>query len=505
MGLHSLPSASAADAVAKLAAAEALKSTAALAASAPGSSTTETATAPGTAQGASAAAAIGDSGAVVTAAVSSSDAPAVPLAVDPEAEAEAYERANVHNVYEAIAPHFSATRYKPWPAVAQFLHAQQPGYVGFDVGCGNGKYLGVNKNTFMVGSDRSANLVSHANERVKELQKPQQQPEAEVAKAQTGGSKKGEKKKQKGEDESEAQDAVIGNETASREVAVANDVLVADGLSLPFREGRADFAICIAVIHHMSTRTRRQEAIRQLLKCVRPGGQVMVYVWALEQGESRRGWDEGGEQDLLVPWVLKSQQPKPKKEKQPKASKQTKKQRKQQQTQEQTQTQTQMQEQEQEQEHGANTQVQNSTEPQEAIAAARNVGEKVEAPTSSSTTSSPSIPKDTSTAVIGSDGPGAGVTEPASADADAAAAAATATATATPDADAGGSNAKAKTEKTADTGGVAADPVFNRYYHLYRKGELEEDVLAARGAVVMSGYERDNWWVVATHATNDEQ
>ena len=441
MGSHSLPSASAADAVAKLAAAEALKSTAAPAASAPGGST-ETASC--TALGASAA--VGDSG-----------------VVDPEAEAEAYERANVHNVYEAIAPHFSATRYKPWPAVAQFLHAQQPGYVGLDVGCGNGKYLGVNKNTFMVGSDRSANLVSHANERVKELQKPQQ-PEAEVARAQTGASKE---KKQKGEGESEAQDAVIGKETA-REVAVANDVLVADGLSLPFREGRADFAICIAVIHHMSTRTRRQEAIRQLLKCVRPGGQVMVYVWALEQGESRRGWDEDGEQDLLVPWVLKSQQPKPKKEKQPKVQKQGKQKRRQ--------------------------QDQNSSEPQEAIAG-QSVGENVEAPTSSSTLSSSSIPKDTSTA-IGS-GTGAGVTEPASADADAAAAA-----TATADAD--GSDAKAKT----DTGGVAAnaaDPVFQRYYHLYRKGELEEDVLAAQGAVVMSGYERDNWWVVATHATNDEQ
>ncbi|KAK3490806.1 S-adenosyl-L-methionine-dependent methyltransferase [Neurospora hispaniola] len=469
MGSHSLPSASAADAVAKLAAAEALKSTAASAASAPGSSPE---TASGTAQGASAA---GDAGPVTV--VPSSDTPSV--AVDPEAEAEAYERANVHNVYEAIAPHFSATRYKPWPAVAQFLHAQQPGYVGLDVGCGNGKYLGVNKNVFMVGSDRSANLVAHANERVKELQKPQQQqPEAEVVRARIGGSKKEKKHKQEvptgGERESEAPNAAIGKETGS-EVAVANDVLVADGLSLPFREGRADFAICIAVIHHMSTRTRRQEAIRQLLKCVRPGGQVMVYVWALEQGESRRGWDEGGEQDLLVPWVLKSQQPKPKKEKQPKASKQKQKW-----------PQQQQQQQQQQQTHEqANTPMQqqnhDSTESQEAITA-KSVGEKEATPTSSSILSPSSVPKDASMTIGG--GTGAGVTEPASA---------AAAAVAGPDA------------KT-DTGDAAAnaDAVFQRYYHLYRNGELEEDVLAARGAVVMSGYERDNWWVVATHATNDD-
>ena len=31
----------------------------------------------------------------------------------------------------------------------------------------------------------------------------------------------------------------------------------------------------------------------------------MVYVWALEQEGSRRGWGEGGEQDVMVPWVMK--------------------------------------------------------------------------------------------------------------------------------------------------------------------------------------------------------
>jgi len=30
-----------------------------------------------------------------------------------------------------------------------------------------------------------------------------------------------------------------------------------------------------------------------------------VYVWALEQGGSRRGWSEGGEQDVMVPWVMR--------------------------------------------------------------------------------------------------------------------------------------------------------------------------------------------------------
>ncbi|KAJ4307135.1 tRNA methyltransferase, has a role in tRNA modification [Collariella sp. IMI 366227] len=289
-----------------------------------------------------------------------------------ETDAEAYERTHVHGVYEAIAPHFSATRYKPWPAVASFLHAQAPGAVGLDVGCGNGKYLGVNPDVFMVGSDRSPSLIAHAGARCKQLQTQH----GNTAGAGTGG---------------EAGGAPVGL-----------DVLVADGLSLPFRERAADFVICVAVIHHMSTPARRQNAIRQLLRCVRlgeagsTGGQVLVYVWALEQGASRRGWEEGGEQDLLVPWVLKSQE---KKQKQPKRQKGI-------------------------QDQGTGG------------APARPEGSEERAP--------------------------AGSAEPG----------------ATPG---------------------PADPVFQRYYHLYRKGELEEDVLAAGGIVVRSGYERDNWWVVAAN------
>ena len=84
---------------------------------------------------------------------------------------QAYENEHVHQVYEQIAPHFSSTRYKvmwsrglnfkfdsnrvqPWPIVEKFLRDQTPGSVGLDVGCGNGKYLGVNRDVFILASDR---------------------------------------------------------------------------------------------------------------------------------------------------------------------------------------------------------------------------------------------------------------------------------------------------------------------------------------------------------------
>merc|ERR1712000_9872 len=114
--------------------------------------------------------------------------------------AASYEATHVHSVYNAIAPHFSATRHKPWPFIASFLSSLPTGAVGLDVGCGNGKYLDVNPGLFLFGSDRSDALVRLA----------QTERKAEV--------------------------------------------VVADGLALPYRPDKADFAICIAVIHHLSTR-----------------------------------------------------------------------------------------------------------------------------------------------------------------------------------------------------------------------------------------------------------
>ncbi|KAL8807048.1 MAG: hypothetical protein Q9223_005528 [Gallowayella weberi] len=243
----------------------------------------------------------------------------------PDGSPKEYEETYVHQVYEHIASHFSSTRYKvskapeepsdgspPWPIVQRFLQELPKGSVGLDVGCGNGKYLTVNPDIFIVATDRSANLVQIANEH---------QP---------------------------------------------HSALVADNLWLPHPSSSFDFAISIAVIHHLSSRKRRVQAIAAILDTLRPGadsergpssgGKALIYVWALEQKTSRRGWDEGDEQDVMVPWVMKTK----------------------------------------------------------------------------------------------SDGH---------------------------------SNEQSQT--------------FHRYYHLYRQGELEDDVVEAGGSIAQSGYEKDNWWAIA--------
>ncbi|CCE65179.1 hypothetical protein TPHA_0K00450 [Tetrapisispora phaffii CBS 4417] len=165
--------------------------------------------------------------------------------------AEQKEEEYVHKIYNEIASHFSETRYKPWPIVTDFLEHRPMGSVGIDVGCGNGKYLGINPNIFIIGSDHSSGLIECAHD--------------------------------------------IDN---------AYNVLVADGMKLPHRENTFDFAISIAVVHHWSTRERRVQAINHILSKIKSGGEALIYCWALEQRSSRRGYQEGMEQDVLVPWVL---------------------------------------------------------------------------------------------------------------------------------------------------------------------------------------------------------
>ncbi|KAK3577072.1 hypothetical protein CHS0354_037097 [Potamilus streckersoni] len=145
-----------------------------------------------------------------------------------DAAAAELEKLHVHQVYDNIADHFSGTRHSPWPRIFEFLKQLPAGSLVADIGCGNGKYLGVNNQICMIGSDRSQNLVKICQER--------------------------------------------------NYLAIVSDIL-----SIPLRTESFDVAICIAVIHHLSTKDRRLRALSELLRIVRPKGKVLVYVWAMEQ------------------------------------------------------------------------------------------------------------------------------------------------------------------------------------------------------------------------------
>ena len=96
---------------------------------------------------------------------------------------------------------------------------------------------------------------------------------------------------------------MLGSDICPELVSIArsrgHEVAACDCLNLPYRSDLFDALICIAVVHHLSTEERRVGAVREMARVLRPGGRMLLYVWAMEQ-ERRKvkvGGKEGGKKE----------------------------------------------------------------------------------------------------------------------------------------------------------------------------------------------------------------
>lgn len=164
-----------------------------------------------------------------------------------------FEINHVHSVYENIANHFDKTRHKQWPIVENFLLNLPKKSFVLDVGCGNGKYLKTNRTIVTFGVDRCLNLVEICNKKNLNL------------------------------------------------------TLLCDSLHLPFKHNFFDYIICIAVIHHFSSRERRTYAIKEMLNKLKINGTLLIFVWAFEQTNLNKfDVNNNNEQDVFVIWKTKT-------------------------------------------------------------------------------------------------------------------------------------------------------------------------------------------------------
>lgn len=80
---------------------------------------------------------------------------------------------------------------------------------------------------------------------------------------------------------------MVGSDICPELVSISrgrgHQVLTCDCLNLPYRSNQFDVLICIAVIHHLSSESRRLKALTEMARVLRPGGEMLVYVWAMEQ------------------------------------------------------------------------------------------------------------------------------------------------------------------------------------------------------------------------------
>ena len=157
-----------------------------------------------------------------------------------------FELEKVHNVYDIISKHFSTTRKIIWPKVQDFINTFRPNSSIIETGCGNGKNMGTRKDCMYVGLDTCENLINQAP----------------------------------------IQDNC--------------SYIVGNCIDLPFESESFDYAMSIAVIHHLSTETRRLQALQEINKILKTGGEALIYVWAYEQPR----FENETTQDVNVKWML---------------------------------------------------------------------------------------------------------------------------------------------------------------------------------------------------------
>jgi len=170
----------------------------------------------------------------------------------PTSKTPEIEKKHVQNLYNAIADSWDRTRYKGWPRVDEFIDGLPKHSLLADLGCGNGKYMG-RKNAVVIGCDISERLVEICRRKGFEAQ-------------------------------------------------------VSDALRAPYRSNSFDGAISIAVLHHLSSKKRRIQALGEVIRVIKGGGHGLVYAWALDQGkcEGDVGARQFPSQDVYVPFHLRA-------------------------------------------------------------------------------------------------------------------------------------------------------------------------------------------------------
>lgn len=161
------------------------------------------------------------------------------------------EEVYVHDVYSHIADDFSRTRHSIWPRVQSFIDAIPMAQSCLEIGCGNGKNL----------------LPLHARNI-----------------------------------------SCIGIETCPEFIDICKNqgltVFHADCCKLPFTDAVFDYAMSIAVFHHLSTKKRRESAIKEMIRILRPGGKGLISLWSVEN-QLHRNFTPG---DNLVSWKYKDEE-----------------------------------------------------------------------------------------------------------------------------------------------------------------------------------------------------
>ena len=131
--------------------------------------------------------------------------------------------------FDAIAPHFDITRYKPWPESKRFISTLPKDSRVLDLGCGNGRNSVFLARVGMrvIGIDFSQGLIK-----------------------------------------------IALNKMEWREVSEKVSLMEGDIGSLPLFDESVDAVLYIATLHHLPTPQERLESLLEVKRCLKPEGRA---------------------------------------------------------------------------------------------------------------------------------------------------------------------------------------------------------------------------------------
>ena len=163
-----------------------------------------------------------------------------------------FENIYVKQVYNEIAVDFSRTRYAQWDIVHKFILSQIINTKMLDLGCGNGKYLSVRQDLDLYALDNCENLIK-----------------------------------------------IVQNKYPTIKT------FISDVTNTLFESNLFDSVISIAVIHHLSTKERRLEMLKEIIRILKVGGKSLITAWATEQTHTKsllKATKISDLNDWLIPW-----------------------------------------------------------------------------------------------------------------------------------------------------------------------------------------------------------
>ncbi|MCK4444672.1 MAG: class I SAM-dependent methyltransferase [Thermoplasmata archaeon] len=171
-------------------------------------------------------------------------------------------RETVRQTFEAIAEHFDKTRYKPWPETVEYVESLPERSRVLDIGCGNGRNMILPRRLGheVVGIDFSMNLLKIAQEKLE-----------------------------------------------MRELDEETHLLGGDAAIMPLKDDTFDSALYIATLHHIPSEEDRLRSLKDLKRCLKPGGTALISVWALDQPKFEDLLEKKSEDpnyaDTFLPWT----------------------------------------------------------------------------------------------------------------------------------------------------------------------------------------------------------